>query len=163
MSSSTSLVDMNKQLTTSISFTNPPLNLLFLLPQAPGEYLFSYPGGSMERKEFEVSFRNLALRFFVDKSRHQLLPTNSMRLRCLAQIDNFFAAHRETNRIVNIKKSQFDSLNQKLTKQSSGGAPTTSQFFSSPIVVVLCLVFVHSSIVSDVLGGEELRRTTRWR
>lgn len=155
-SSSSVPVDMNKQLTISTLEC-------FTRPQAPGEYLFSYPGGSMERKEFEVSFRNLALRFFVDKSRHQLLPTNSMRLRCLAQIDNFFAAHRETNRIVNIRKSQFDSLNQKLTKQSTGGA-ATSQIFSSPIVVVLCLVFVHLSVVAQqsvAVLAKETRRTRR--
>ena len=54
--------------------------------------------------DFKLSYRNLALRFFVDKTRHQLLPTNTMRLRCLSQIDNFFPAHRETNKIVSIRK-----------------------------------------------------------
>ena len=92
--------------------------------------------------DFKLSYRNLALRFFVDKTRHQLLPTNTMRLRCLSQIDNFFPAHRETNKIVSIRKSQFpDLLNQKLTNHrsihSGGGLCTPSS-----LVSLLCLVFV---------------------
>lgn len=96
--------------------------------------------------DYKLSYRNLGLRFFVDKSKHQLMPTNTMRLRCLAKIGNFFPAHREVNRIVTIGKSQFDSFNQKLTthRTASGG---TSQFYSSYIVTVLCLVLVHLTLV----------------
>lgn len=107
--------------------------------------------------DFKLSYRNLALRFFVDKSRHQLLPTNTMRLRCLSQIENFFPAHRETARIVSIRKSQFDLLNQKLTNHRSvHGGGATSQFSSLHLVTItsLCLVFVQLSVFSGVVVGQ---------
>lgn len=87
--------------------------------QAPRDYLISHQDGALDMTDFKLTYRNLGLRFFVDKARHQLLPTNTMRLRCLAKIDNFYPAHRETDRLVNIRKSQFDLLNQKLTNHRS--------------------------------------------
>lgn len=121
--------------------------------QAPREYLFHHTDGSLDMTDFKLSYRNLALRFFVDKSRHQLMPTNTMRLRCLSQIENFFSAHRETMQIVSIRKSQFDMLNQKLTNHRTihgGGAAAmkSSQLYSSHLVMtILCLVFVQLPFV----------------
>lgn len=117
--------------------------------QAPKEYLYPQPDGGLDMSDYKLSYRNLGLRFFVDKSKHQLMPTNTMRLRCLAKIGNFFPAHREVNRIVTIGKSQFDSFNQKLTthRTASSGSSQSSQFYSSYIVTVLCLVLVHLTLV----------------
>lgn len=123
-----------------------PIHSLLCSFQAPKEYLYPQPDGGLDMSDYKLSYRNLGLRFFVDKSKHQLMPTNTMRLRCLAKIGNFFPAHREVNRIVTIGKSQFDSFNQKLTTHRTASSGS-SQFNSSYIVTVLCLVLVHLTLV----------------
>lgn len=148
---------MNKQLTLPKRKYVVSLSLS-VCPQAPKEYLYHHPDGELDRTDFKLLYRNLGLRFFVDKSKHQLMPTNTMRLRCLAQIDSYWPAHREVAKIVGIRKSLFDSLNQKLTNHRGAGSRATGTLsrpshplFSAPIVtVVLCVVFVHLPFVESV-------------
>uniref|UniRef100_A0A1B0GM27 CD80-like immunoglobulin C2-set domain-containing protein n=1 Tax=Phlebotomus papatasi TaxID=29031 RepID=A0A1B0GM27_PHLPP len=113
--------------------SSPPAMLSWYIndEKAPPEYLQPLHETTIESDGFQLRFRSLELRFHIDKARHENVR-NTMRLKCLARVEQIPTATRESSIAVYIA-SPDDLTNQKLinywTNSNSGHRKFTAMLF----------------------------------
>ncbi|XP_055715549.1 uncharacterized protein LOC129809616 [Phlebotomus papatasi] len=123
--------------------SSPPAMLSWYIndEKAPPEYLQPLHETTIESDGFQLRFRSLELRFHIDKARHENVR-NTMRLKCLARVEQIPTATRESSIAVYIA-SPDDLTNQKLinywTNSNSGHRKFTAMLFVT-LTTLVCLM-----------------------